>query len=806
MRTSATLLLGFVLVGVNVNADDDGVRFFETKIRPLFVAKCYECHGPKKQESGLRLDTYDGIIAGGDSGPAIEPDSAEESLLINAVGYENEELQMPPEGPLTKQQVADLKRWIDLGAPHPDADDKKRPRRSKIDIEEGRDFWSFRPIANSKLPDVQNASWVNAPIDFFILARLENKDLEPNHPADKPTLIRRATFDLTGLPPTPAEIKAFLADESPQAFATVVDRLLASPVYGERWGRHWLDVARYADSNGLDENIAHGNAWRYRDYVVAAFNQDKPFDQFLVEQLAGDLVASDDIATQHERLIATGFLSLGPKVLAEVDETKMEMDIVDEQIDTVSRAFMGLTFGCARCHDHKFDPLRSEDYYALAGVFKSTRTMEHFKKIARWNEVSIATPDDVASKKTHDEKIAATKTKLAEVSRDATEQLKKERGAGFKPPSDVEKLFPEPVRAELKGLKDELAQLEKSAPELPTAMGVTDGKVNNVRVHLRGSHLSQGKLAVRAVPAVFRNDSVPKFNEQQSGRLQLAQWLVAEEHPLTSRVIVNRIWRWHFGRGLVESTDNFGQLGSRPSHPLLLDWLARRFVQSGWSIKQLHRTIMLSATYQMSGQYEQQKVDIDPENRLLWRMNLRRLEAEEIRDSVLATAGTLDRKMCGTLLHVKNREFIFNHTSKDETSYDSNRRSLYLPVVRNNLYGVFSLFDYSDASTTTGNRSTTVVAPQLLFVMNSDFVIGASEQLARNTLNSNVMDDAERIRQLVLLCHGREPTDEHVETALHYLKLARAEFASDSRDEIELQSWASLCHVTLACNAFIYVR
>jgi hypothetical protein len=355
-------------------------------------------------------------------------------------------------------------------------------------------------------------------------------------------------------------------------------------------------------------------------------------------------------------------------------------------------------------------------------------------------------------------------------------------------------------------LKEELTQLESSALELPTAMGVTDGKVSDVRVHLRGSHLSLGKVAVRAVPAVFRNDNAPKFNDQQSGRLQLAQWLVAEDHPLTSRVVVNRIWRWHFGRGLVESTDNFGQLGSLPSHPMLLDWLARRFMLSGWSIKQLHRTIMLSATYRMSSQFDQQKVDIDPENRLLWRMNLRRLEAEEIRDTVLAAAGTLDREMGGSLLHVKNREFIFNHTSKDETSYDSTRRSLYLPVVRNNLYDVFSLFDYSDASTATGNRATTVVAPQLLFVMNSDFVIGAAEQLARRILNSNVMDDVERIKQLVILCHGREPTDEHVETALHYLSLARSEFKGQPREEIELQSWASLCHVTMACNAFIYVR
>jgi len=772
----------------------------------LLAAKCYECHGPEKQESGLRLDTFEGIIQGGDSGPAIEPESAGESLLINAVGYENEELQMPPESPLTKQQIADLGRWIDLGVPHPDADGKKMSRRSGADIEEGRNFWSFQPVADPKLPVVENPNWAKRPIDYFVLAKLEENNLQPAATADKQTLIRRATFDLTGLPPTQAEIESFLADDSPQAFAKVVDRLLASPAYGERWGRHWLDVARYADSNGLDENIAHGNAWRYRDYVVAAINQDKPFDQFVLEQLAGDLLPTDDLRTRHQRLIATGFLSLGPKVLAEVDEAKMEMDIVDEQIDTVGRAFMGLTLGCARCHAHKFDPIRTEDYYALAGIFKSTRTMEHFKKIARWYENPIATPEDTARKKAHDEKIAAAKETIKKVVSETTDELQKARGPDFEPPKDVEKLFPEKTREEIKRIRDELALLEKSTPELPTAMGVTEGTVSDVRVHQRGSHLSQGKLIKRAVPVVFRDHKAPTFDQQRSGRLQLARWLVDEEHPLTSRVFVNRVWRWHFGRGLVESTDNFGQLGSRPSHPDLLDWLARRLVENGWSIKRLHREIMLSATYQMNSQFDQQKMDADPENRLLWRMNLRRLEAEEIRDSLLAAAGMLDRTMGGSLLHVKNREFIFNHTSKDETSYESNRRSLYLPVVRNHLYEVFSLFDYADASTPNGNRTATVVAPQLLFVMNSEFVTAAAEELARRILKSNVMDDAARVRQLVMLCHGRRPTDEHLKTCLHYLDLARQEFSGESLAERELQSWASLCHVTLACNAFLYVR
>lgn len=806
MRVSATLFAALMFVATAAFADDNDVRFFETKIRPLLASKCYKCHGPEKQESGLRLDTFKGIIEGGDSGPAVEPESAEESLLINAVGYTNEALQMPPEAPLAKQQIADLRRWVDLGVPHPDAGGRRLPRQSTDDIKDGRQFWSFRPVEDPTLPIVQNSAWPKTAIDFFVLDKLEENNLEPALPADKQTLIRRATFDLTGLPPTRTEIESFLADDSPQAFSKVVDRLLASMAYGERWGRHWLDVARYADSNGLDENIAHGNAWRYRDYVVTSLNQDKPFDQFVLEQLAGDLLPAGDLRTRNERLIATGFLSLGPKVLAEVDEAKMEMDIVDEQIDTFGRAFLGLTLGCARCHAHKFDPIRTEDYYALAGIFKSTRTMEHFKKIARWYENPIATPADTARKKAYDEKIAATKQAIAGLVSQATDQLKQVQGPAFKPPKDVEKHFPEKVRVELKELRAQLARLEKSPPELPTAMGVTEGNVSDVRVHQRGSHLSKGKLVPRAVPVVFRDHEDLRFDQKQSGRLQLARWLVSDDHPLTSRVFVNRVWRWHFGRGLVESTDNFGQLGSRPSHPQLLDWLARRFVKRGWSIKHLHREIMLSATYQMSSQFDQQKTDADPENRLLWRMNLRRLEAEEIRDAVLAVAGALDRTMGGSLLHVKNREFIFNHTSKDETSYNTNRRSLYLPVVRNHLYEVFSLFDYADASTPNGNRTATVVAPQLLFVMNSEFVTDAAQQLARRIMKSHSMDDAARVRQVVMLCHGRRPTDEHLKSYLNYLDVARREFASQNPEQAELQTWTSLCHVTLACNAFLYVR
>ncbi|MGE3806860.1 MAG: DUF1549 domain-containing protein, partial [Gemmataceae bacterium] len=637
------------------------LRFFETRVRPVLLDQCARCHGEKKQKGGLRVDEPERLLRGGSAGPVIVKGKPAESSFIKALAHDDPELKMPPNRKLSDQQIADLTHWVKIGAPIP-----KRTSVLKGDINAGRLFWSFKTPVDPPVPEVNNAAWARTPLDRFVLAALEAKGIEPAPAADKIALLRRATYDLIGLPPTPAEIDAFLQDESPDAFARVVERLLASPHYGERWGRHWLDVARYADSNGLDENIAHGNAWRYRDYVIAAFNSDKPYDRFVVEQLAGDLLPHSNMKQRHEQLIATGFLSLGPKVLAEVDETKMEMDIIDEQIDTLGRAFLGLTLGCARCHDHKFDPILTEDYYALAGIFKSTKTMESFKKIARWHENPIATDEELARQREHQQQVAARKEEVAVLIKAAMEKLKQ---AGVALPKNPESMFPAETKAELKKLREELAKLEKAAPELPTAMGVTDGKVVDVAVHLRGDHLKLGDMVARRVPQVLADVEAPRFGTVHSGRLELARWLVRPEHPLTSRVIVNRVWRWHFGQGLVPTPDNFGRLGERPANQPLLDWLARRFIEEGWSLKKLHRRIMLSNTYQLNTKHPRGSFDADPENRLHWRANVRRLESEAIRDSLLAVSGTLDTTRGGSLLHVKNREFLFDHTSKDTTKY-----------------------------------------------------------------------------------------------------------------------------------------
>ncbi len=783
--------------------------FFEKEIRPILAEHCYDCHSAKSKRlrGSLRLDSQEGWLKGGDIGPAVEPGDPVNSLLITAVRQEDEFLKMPPRGKLDDHQIALLNRWIVMGAPGPhEVADAARPSdpRQATEVEREREPWSFRAPEDPPVPDVADDAWPHNALDRFVLASLEAKGLAPAAPADRRTLIRRVTFDLTGLPPTPEEIDAFLDDDAPDAFARVVDRLLASPHYGERWGRHWLDLARYADSNGLDENVAHGNAWRYRDYVIAAFNADKPYDQFVLEQLAGDLLSTADApARAHERLIATGFLSLGPKVLAEVDERKMEMDIVDEQIDTVGRTFLGLTLGCARCHDHKFDPISQADYYALAGIFKSTRTMETFKKVARWHEVSLADEADLARQAAHDAKVAAKKKEIA-----ALVERRKQQSDAKETDESAGAAEAEETEATLKRLREELATLEKDAPVMPSAMGVTEGTVADTHIHIRGSHLTLGELAPRDVPAVFTTPEPPSFSASQSGRLELARWLVTEDHPLTARVMVNRLWRWHFGRGLVGTPDNFGKLGEPPTHPALLDWLAHRFVESGWSIKAMHRLILLSNTYQMSNDFNPDAARVDPENRLLWRMNVRRLEAEPIRDALLAVSGRLDRRMGGSLLTVENRAYFFDHTSRDATNYDNPRRSVYLPIVRNHLYDMFQLFDATDASVTDGDRATTTVAPQALFLLNSDLALQSSLDLAAHLLERPDLDDAGRIRRLYALAYGRPPSPAESRRALAFLE----RFERTLRDEdgapndARLGAWQALCQAVLASNEFVTIR
>lgn len=797
---AAILLL--VAIGTPALAAEPGapssqeLAFFEAKIRPLLVAHCIDCHGAETQESSLRVDTMSGMLGGGESGAAVIPKDPKHSLLLAAVRYDNQHLKMPPDGKMSDGQIKLLQQWIEMGAPHPDqlASGGIQPRRAPIDLSEARKYWAFQPVQPPPVPPSDKKN----PIDAFIGAALEKQGLTPNGPADRRTLIRRATFDLTGLPPTPDEVNVFLADDSPDAFAKVIDRLLASKSYGERWGRHWLDVVRYADSNGLDENQAFVDAWRYRNYVIDSLNEDKPFDQFVMEQVAGDLMAKESDAQEgYDSTIATGFLTLGPKVLAEKDIVKMEMDIIDEQIDTLGQAFLGLTIACARCHDHKFDPISTADYYALAGIFKSTKSMQSFATIAKYNEKVLATDEEIQRKEKLDKAKAEKQVELDKLLKESTQKF----------PDAKEEAYPDEVRKQLAALRQEIAALADQAPELPTAMAVQDATPESLRIHVRGSHLILGQKVPRGVPVILQQSEPLNISDGESGRLQLAQWLAHADNPLTARVAVNRVWRWHFGTGLVPSTDNFGKLGVAPTHPQLLDWLAQRFVAEGWSLKSLHRQIMLSETYQRSSLASADNGAIDPENQWYWRGNVQRLSAEALRDSLLQVSGQLDPTQGESMLSIDKWKLVFDHTSKDDTNYDTQRRSIYLPVIRNNLYDEFALFDFATADTTQGDRTTSTVAPQALFTLNSPLFLDAAENLAKRLHEQQPNDDRARIELLYQLTLSRSPQDHEVTrllTTIDQLELALRE--QTDHNQAKLQAWAAACQCVLASNEFMYVQ
>ncbi len=1123
-----TLIAMGWLIRTNVTLADDGpnagadAAFFETKVRPLLIAKCHECHGSEKPKAGLQLDSREAVLVGGESGPAAVSGEPDKSLLVDVIGYRNS-VQMPPKAKLPDAEIAILTEWVRRGLPWPNSTPSTPGPTPVVATDftaEQKAFWAFQPVQHPLPPAVNNPGWVRSPLDRFVLAELEAKGLNVSQEADRRTLMRRITVDLIGLPPTPEEVDEFLADSTPDALERVVDRLLASPRYGERWARRWLDVARYADSNGLDENLAYANAYRYRDYVVKSMREDKPYDRFLVEQIAGDLlVAADEgqpvslssAPDSFDALVATGFLCLGAKMLAEDDPVKMQMDIIDEQVDTIARAVMGLTMGCARCHDHKFDPLTAEDYYGLAGVFKSTQTMDTFSVVARWHERPLATDQQVRQrdelqqlandkKQAVDKLTADTTEAILAVERryagryllavahelDIAEQLKvatprgnssnlnliagailieaedyvrgnvtkdretygKEIGvlvnrgetpnfaeyevnversgayqfelryaaAGSRPvklfangnlikkdaahtttgswspesqawfvecfvplkagpnvirleqpkffphidkllltpvelsgepviepvpdaaadvkaagprmlpslvqqwfkavetsksdphsiltawhqfanqkqltvdaatpdngvarllgetqpaslaelaarydrlfadaqqawtqwkasdegkdrseladpvleaarqlisaakgpfasPPDIEAAFPAEVVAQLQTDREELVRREAAVPKYPETMAVVDTKPENLKIHLRGSHLTLGREVPRQLPRILSGSGSRELTEG-SGRLQLAEWLTSPDHPLTSRVMVNRIWQWHFGHGLVRSPDNFGRLGERPSHPALLDWLATEFSGRGdgaersprvWSLKAIHRQLVASAVYRQNTEYNPAAVLADPENRLLWRFSRQRMDVEVLRDSLLMLGGHLDETPGGTLLPTANRAYVTSTANVNPAIYSSSRRSIYLPVVRSALFQVFTAFDFADPSTLSGQRDQTTVAPQALFMMNSGLVLEQAQSLAGGLLERSELDAAGRVRELYRQTYSRNASESEVSRAMGYLDRLRDAMAQAgiATAEIESRTWTSLCRAVLSANEFVYVE
>ena len=1110
------LLSGTLLAQEQFSAED--IAFFESKIRPILVTHCQDCHSGEDPESRFSVEFREAFLTGGEFGPAAKPGNPKESLLISAIKHD-EFLKMPPKAKLSTTDVINFTRWVELGLPWPNESMEivANIGQSADSViaeftEEQKQYWAFQLPVRPAFPRIANRPWIQSPIDFFTLAKLEEAGLTPAPQADKRTLIRRATFDLLGLPPTPQEIENFLEDDRPDAYPQLIDRLLSSPRYGERWGRHWLDVARYADSNGLDENLSYEFAYQYRDYVIRSMNLDKSYGQFVQEQIAGDLMPpSDDPLAGTDQLRATGFLAIGPKMLAEDDPVKMQMDIIDEQVNTLGQTFMGLTLGCARCHDHKFDPIPTADYYALAGIFKSTKSMENYNVVADWFERPLVSEQTQAEIDRINAEIQTTKAKQTALNSKVVEIVEKEllhkadqyllasshigdldshlakhgltaqtkqdspfivadgyllveaeaahrtnltivpngygegigilasggaggfaeyeievplpgsytmevryaaqdsRSVGIKldgkamadgvlgrvtgswypdtqtwvaeieleltagkhtlaidspkvyphidkfalilnreqqtqnesmPPSlsafalefDINKSFlsgwlwylktldetklqshpflaawlrlsaiagdnfPEasaPILAELQSdgglgaqtptvikdifrqappksleevavlyrrlivdtnhafkhlddsakavykdvydeiskaefpavtpktipasaypedlqmqrvsLTQQIAELEEARPEFEMAMGVTEGVGADLEIHLRGSHITLGKKVPRRMLQIIEGPVPQHKITEQSGRLELAQWLASPENPLVNRVMANRVWRWHFGRGIVSSVDNFGTLGELPTHPALLDYLAVELGESNGSLKALHRQIMLSATYQMSTAYSEQGMATDPENKLLWRFNRRRLTGEEVRDSVLTLGPGLDNRMGGTLLRVKNRAYVTTSGSNLTNEFQNQRRSIYLPVVRSSVYEVLQALDFPDPAVSNGDRATTTVAPQALLMMNSSLVDEATAALSQRLLPLN---SSKRLETAYNLIMGRSPNPEEISGAQAYIQQVSEASVSTgiSAEEASLFAWQSLCRVLLSSNEFIYIE
>ncbi|MEO2034555.1 MAG: PSD1 and planctomycete cytochrome C domain-containing protein [Planctomycetaceae bacterium] len=999
-------------------AQESDVAFFESRIRSLLIKHCLECHGPKKQESGLRLDTRDGWVKGGDRGLAIVPGKPEKSLFITAVRYADKDLQMPPDGKkLSAAQVADLVAWVKKGAPDPRRANSATPTASRMSLKEARTFWSFRPVKRPPLPKVKHEGWVKRPLDAFIGAKLEEKGLVPVDEASKRTLIRRATLDLTGLPPTLAEIQAFLNDESQQAFKTLTDRLLATSAYGERWGRHWLDVARYADTAGDGADYPVREAGKYRNWVIDAFNADQPFDQFIRDQIAGDILARSGPASEYaSRVTATGFLAIGKRYGYSPKPDYQHLDFADV-IDSVGRSLLGLSLGCARCHDHKYDPVTSADYYALYGIFQSTKWAfpggeehkrpAHFPPLVPPNEVvrltqvkakALARLDDQIAHLTKEQEtlngksfaggfdlgfesqplgkpptspwlsegpnavIAEAQSPLThthpagkrgvrvgsglatdgvryvfknglraapgkqmhftidfrtvapakragafrfylgrgviqslavecsvtakeiairngakwEIVRvlvpgtwytlrltldpakktysgvvgkpgDLTAFQDKQLGLKWdgvadtficdafghvKGPSSARDLdniglqeapfgvpgsgpvkAPQPPpnsKERLGKIVAELAALTKrrkaDAAQDPyqVAYGVSEGTPANARIQRRGEPDKLGDEVPRRFLEVLGGDPLPQ-KSSGSGRLQLAHWLTRPTNPLTARVFVNRVWQWHFGRGLVATASDFGSRGVPPTHPELLDWLTSEFVASGWSVKSLHRLIMQSRTYQLASDDNAANLKSDPSNQWLWRYSRRPLDAESIRDAMLAVSGKLDRSRPVSHPFPPVQTWGFTIHRPFHAVYDSNHRSVFLMVQRNRRHPFLAQFDAADPNLSVAKRQPSITPTQALFLMNSPFVHEQSRAFAGRLLAAS-KDDATRVRLAFETAHGSKPSPSQITDALAFVtayrkQLDRRGIQSDRQSEA---AWAALARVLLTSNAFLY--
>ena len=799
------------------------IEFFEQKIRPIFKAHCMECHGNDPQDvgGGLALISRRSILKGGDSGAAVDLKHHRNSVLLDAINYGDYE--MPPDGQLSKEKIDLITEWVKKGMPWPAADADKIIESEGHSVPEvnaeTKAFWSFQPVVKVAIPAVNKKSWVTNDIDNFVLAKLEAASLSPAGKAKKEDLIRRAYYDLTGLPPTYDEVNEFVNDGSKDAYSNLINRLLDSPHYGEKWARHWLDVVRYAESNSFERDGTKPFVWRYRDYVIRAFNDDKPYDQFLIEQLAGDELENPS----NDAIIATAYYRLGQWDDEPADRKQAFYDDLDDILATTAQGMMGLTVNCARCHDHKIDPIPQEDYYRMLSFFRNIKRygVRSHQSVEEASIASIPRRDKPSAKevKTY-EKLVAKNTRLkkeiVDLVKDDFTPVEHEE---FAYEMNHERLVHPRIKKGLITQKQydqfwhahhDLMKLRKEPPTAIRVLCVKEDGPHNTYVLVRGNANVQGEKVEPEFPSVL---SPPKpeiraaANGKSSGRrLAFAKWLTSKDHPLTARVMVNRIWQHHFGRGIVRSSNDFGFKGERPTHPQLLDYLADRFMQSGWSIKALHREIMLSSTYQMSNQFSDAAFKVDPLNNLFWRFDMRRLTAEEVRDSILAVSGRLNRKkMYGQSVFTKLSAEVLAGQSIPGAGWgnsppeDQLRRSIYIHVKRSLRVPLLANFDSADTDATCPVRFNTTQPTQALGMLNSRFTNKEANELAKQVA-SETEKLSEQVERVLRRVTQKDALPKDVEEGIAFVNKLRDEGVSKQG------SLKYFCLMAINLNEFVFLR
>jgi mono/diheme cytochrome c family protein len=808
----------------------EGISLFQTQVLPILEKNCFKCHGAAgKNRGGLDLTSRRRLLEGGDSGPAVDLKSPGGSLLLEAINYESYE--MPPSGKLTEEQIRLLTRWVKMGAPWPPVT-TSQPTHSDEDkeavapaiTEEARAHWAFQPVVRPAVPDVGGHEWVRSPIDAFVLARLEKADLKPAPAASRQVLIRRAYYDLTGLPPSPDEVSSFVSDDRPDAWPRLVDRLLGSPHYGEKWGRHWLDLVRYAESNSYERDAAKPYVWRYRDYVIDSLNDDKPFDRFLLEQLAGDEIPD----RTPETLVATGYYRLGLWDDEPVDPEQALYDGLDDVLKTTGQVFLGLTIDCARCHEHKLDPIPQEDYYRLLAFFQGINPYgtRGGGSVAGNSIRPIGTPDETRE---HEKAVAAYRERLAEIGR-RIKEIEKRVKPDFEP-VEHEEFKHETNRVALvrkragtviseeeadlyERLTEERRRLKREPPPpMAEALCVTESgsKARETFVLIRGNAHARGKRVEPGYPQVL---GIPDPDLEATSpeakscgrRTVLARWLGNSENPLTARVLANRIWQYHFGRGIVRSPNNFGLKGDAPTHPELLDWLAAELVAGGWRLKRMHRMIILSAAYRMSSQATAEAVAADPQNDLFGRFNMRRLTAEEIRDSILAVNGTIDLALGGPSIYTTIPAEVLAGQSRPGNGWptsaptDQLRRSMYIHVKRSLRPPILKVFDAAETDATCPVRFATTQPTQALTMLNGRFLQEQARAFADSLLAGSAESPGARVEHVLRRVLQREPTHEEIERGVRLIRSMRKGHRLGEREAL-----ANYCLVALNFNEFLFL-